>query len=116
MSEPRRAYRMFIDNEWMDSASGRVLPSVNPATGEVWAEVPEGDGEDINRAVAAARRAFEDGPWRKMAPIERGKRLRRLGELIAENAAELARLETLDNGKAIRETLGVELAAIPNWY
>lgn len=116
MVAPRRAYQMFINNEWVDSASGRMLASVNPATGEVWAEVPEGDSEDVDRAVAAARKAFEEGPWRKMAPIERGKRVRRLGELITENAAELARLETLDNGKAIRETLGVELAAIPNWY
>lgn len=116
MDAPRKRYRMFVDDEWVDSASGRVLASVNPATGEVWAEVPEGDAEDIDRAVAAARKAFEHGPWRTMAPIERGKRLRRLAELIAENAAELARLETLDNGKAIRETLGVELGAIPNWY
>jgi acyl-CoA reductase-like NAD-dependent aldehyde dehydrogenase len=116
MVASRRAYQMFINDEWLDSSSGRVLASVNPATGEVWAEVPEGNAEDIDRAVAAARKAFEDGPWRKMVPIERGKRLRRLGELIAESAAELARLESMDNGKAIRETLGVELAAIPNWY
>lgn len=111
-----RKYKLFINNRWEEAASGKRLPSVNPATGEVWAEVPEGDAEDIDRAVAAARKAFEEGPWRTMAPIERGKLIRRLGDLIAENADSLAHLETQDNGKAIRETRGVELPAIPNWY
>jgi phenylacetaldehyde dehydrogenase len=79
----------------------------NPATGETLANVAEGDAEDINRAVSAARKAFESGPWSRMTPSERGRLIWKIGDLILENAEELAQLESLDNGKPV----GVALAA-----
>src|SRR5918999_4510991 len=97
-SRPRK---MLINGEWVDAASGKTFPTYNPATGEVLAEVAEGDREDIDRAVQAARRAFESGPWRNMTPSERGRLIWRLGDLIEANLEEFAQLETLDNGKPI---------------
>lgn len=111
-----KTFQMFIDNEWVDAASGRTFESVNPASGEVWARVPEGDAADVDRAVRAARRAFESGPWPALTASDRGALLRRLGDLVKENIESLARIESTDNGKAIRETQGVELPAIANWY
>jgi phenylacetaldehyde dehydrogenase len=97
-STPRK---MLINGEWVDAASGKTFPTYNPATGEVLAEVAEGDREDIDRAVRAARRAFESGPWRNMTPSERGRLIWKLADLIEANLEELAQLETLDNGKPI---------------
>jgi phenylacetaldehyde dehydrogenase len=102
--EPRK---LFIDGQWTDAASGKTFETPDPATGETLATVAEGDAEDINRAVRAARRAFESGPWRTMTPSDRGRLLWRIGDLILEHAAELAQLESLDNGKPY----GVALAA-----
>ena len=65
--------QLFIDGEWVDAASGQTFDTPNPATGETLAQVAEGDAEDINRAVGAARRAFEDGPWSRMTPSDRGQ-------------------------------------------
>ncbi len=93
--------QLFIDGRWVGSASGRTFETPNPATGEVLAIVAEGDAEDINRAVAAARRAFESGPWPSMTPSERGRIIWRIGDLILEHVDELAQLETLDNGKPL---------------
>ena len=108
--------KLFINGQWEDAASGRSFESVNPAKGEVWATAPEGDADDVDRAVMAARAAFESGPWGSITPTERGHLIRRLGDLVKENIDYLAELETLDNGKAIRETGGVEMPAIANWY
>ncbi len=91
---------LLIGGEWVEAASGRTFPTYNPATGETLAEVAWGDAQDIDRAVIAARRAFE-GPWRQMTPSDRGRIMWRIGDLILENVEELAELETLDNGKAI---------------
>src|SRR3990172_9523284 len=96
--------RLFINGEFVDAASGKEFETLNPATGECLATVAEADKEDVNRAVKAARKAFEEGPWGKMNARDRGRLLYKLTELIAENADELALLETLDNGKPIRET------------
>src|SRR5580658_7952423 len=93
--------QLFIDGRWVDSASGRTFETPNPATGETLATVAEGDAEDINRAVVAARRAFEDGPWSRMTPSDRGRIIWRIGDLILEHVDELAQLETLDNGKPL---------------
>lgn len=93
---------MLIDGQWVTSASGKVFGTDNPATGEVLAQVAEGDSEDINRAVQAARKAFESGPWPKMTPSQRGRLLWKLADLIEEHTEELAQLETLDNGKPIK--------------
>ncbi len=108
--------KLFINGQWEDAASGRSFESVNPAKGEVWATAPEGDAADVDRAVMAARTAFESGPWGNITPTERGHLIRRLGDLVKENIDYLAELETLDNGKAIRETGDVEMPAIANWY
>ena len=105
--------QLFIDGKWVDSASGRTFETPNPATGETLATVAEGDGEDINRAVRAARRAFEDGPWSRMTPSQRGRIIWKIGDLILDHVDELAQIETLDNGKpyGVAQVADVPLAA-----
>jgi len=105
--------QLFIGGRWVDSASGRTFETPNPATGETLATVAEGDAEDIDRAVRAARRAFEEGPWGRMTPSDRGRVIWRIGDLILEHVEELAQLETLDNGKplSVARAADVPLAA-----
>src|SRR5271156_5053358 len=105
--------QLFINGQWCDAASGKTFETPDPATGETLARVAEGDAEDINRAVRAARRAFEQGPWGRMSPSERGRIIWRIGDLILEHADELAQLESLDNGKpfAVAQAADVPLAA-----
>ncbi len=105
--------QMFIDGHWVDAASGKTFDTPNPATGETLARVAEGDAEDINRAVSAARRAFDSGPWSRMTPSDRGRLIWKIGDLILEHADELAQLESLDNGKpfAVARGADVPLAA-----
>ena len=74
--------QLFINGQWVDAASGRTFDTPNPATGERLARIAEGDAEDINRAVRAARKAFEEGPWGRMTPSERGRIIWRIGDLI----------------------------------
>src|SRR5260221_616557 len=93
--------KMLIDGKWVEAASGRTFPVYNPATGEVIVHVAEGDKEDIYRAVAAARRAFDSGPWRKMTPSERGRLINKLADLLEQHSEEFAQLESLDNGKPL---------------
>ncbi|MFN9434968.1 MAG: aldehyde dehydrogenase family protein [Planctomycetota bacterium] len=93
----------FIDGKWRPSLSGKTFETINPATEEVICEVAEGDKADIDAAVAAARRAFDSGPWSRMDARDRGKLMFRLADLIEEEIDELAALESLDNGKPIRE-------------
>lgn len=96
--EPRK---MLIGGQWMPAASGKTFEVVNPATEEVIAHVAEGESEDIDRAVKAARKAFESGPWPEMTPSARGRLISRIGDLILDNLDEFAELESLDNGKPI---------------
>src|SRR5450432_1572557 len=105
--------QLFINGQWTDAASGKTFETPNPATGETLARIAEGDTEDINRAVRAARRAFEDGPWGRMTPSERGRIIWRIGDLILQHVDELAQLESLDNGKpfAVAQAADVPLAA-----
>jgi phenylacetaldehyde dehydrogenase len=105
--------QLFINGQWTDAASGKTFETPNPATGETLAHVAEGGAEDINRAVRAARKAFDDGPWGRMTPSERGRIIWRIGDLILEHADELAQLESLDNGKpfAVARAADVPLAA-----
>jgi aldehyde dehydrogenase (NAD+) len=97
--------RMLIGGEWTEAASGKTFDSINPATGEVLAKVAEGDAEDINRAVVAARRAFE-GPWSKFKPYERQQLLLKIADVVEANFEELSQLDTLDMGAPISRTLG----------
>ncbi|MBV9836132.1 MAG: aldehyde dehydrogenase family protein [Alphaproteobacteria bacterium] len=94
---------MLIDGRWVPAASGKTFESRNPATGELLATVAEGDREDINRAVEAARKAFT-GPWSKWTPAERQVLLLRLADLVEKNIEELALLDTLDMGAPISRT------------
>src|SRR5208282_476959 len=93
--------QMLINGKWVDAASGKTFPTYNPATGEVLANVAEGDKEDIDRAVAAARHAFDKGPWRKLSPSERGGLVWKLADLLEKHAEEFAQLECLDQGKPL---------------
>jgi phenylacetaldehyde dehydrogenase len=93
--------QMLINGKWVDAASGKTFPTYNPATGDVLANVAEGDKEDINRAVAAARAAFDSGPWSKATPSKRAKLMWKLADLIEKHAEEFAQLESLDNGKPV---------------
>src|SRR2546429_7977100 len=86
--------QLFINGQWADAASGKTFATPNPATGQTPANIAEGDAEDINRAVAAARAAFDDGPWSRMTASERGRVIWRIGDLILEHAEEIAQLES----------------------
>jgi acyl-CoA reductase-like NAD-dependent aldehyde dehydrogenase len=94
--------KLFIGGDWVDAADGGTFVSYNPATGEVLTEVAEAGAEDVDRAVAAARAAFE-GPWRSMNAQDRARMIWRLADAIDAHHDELARLESLDNGKPVRE-------------
>ena len=102
---------LFINGEFVPSTSGKRFATVNPATGETLGEVAEADKEDLERAIAAARAAFESGPWARMKPRERGKILRKAAELLAARAEEFGRVETLDNGKPIFEAAKIDMPA-----
>jgi aldehyde dehydrogenase (NAD+) len=93
------ATKLLINNRWIDSQSGKTFPTINPATGEEICQVAEADVFDVNKAVKAAREAFERGSWRRMSASERGRLLNRLADLIEKHSDELAHLESLDNGK-----------------
>src|SRR4030088_2528266 len=107
---PRR-YQLFIDGQFVDAESGKTFKSPNPATGETFAEVAEADKADIDKAVAAARKAFE-GKWSKISARERGRMIYKLSQLIEARAGELAELETMDNGKPIREATYIDLPGV----
>jgi 4-guanidinobutyraldehyde dehydrogenase / NAD-dependent aldehyde dehydrogenase len=104
----------FIDGKYVPAASGQTFDCVNPATGEAIAKIAACDKEDVDRAVAAARRAFESGKWSRMAPAGRKKRLQKLAELMLKHAGELALLETLDMGKPIRDSSTIDVPAAAN--
>lgn len=106
-------YGLMVDGK--EIASSRRMESLNPYSGKPWAEVPDGQNEDIDQAVTAARRAFDDSAWSRMTGTERSKLLRRLGDIIARDAEELAAIESRDNGKLYREMLG-QWRALPDFY
>ncbi|MBS7809393.1 aldehyde dehydrogenase family protein [Roseococcus pinisoli] len=103
--------RMLIDGKWLEAASGKTFETFNPATGELLATVAEGDAEDIDRAVTAARRAFE-GPWSRVKPFERQNLLLKLADLVDKHFEELADLDTLDMGAPMSRTRGSRLRAV----
>ena len=104
-----RRVQHFIDNAFVDSIDGSTFPSISPIDNEQVAEVAEGGREDAARAVEAARRAFDEGPWPRMSPAERKRILHRVADGIDARAADLARWETRDMGKPIRETEGKDI-------
>lgn len=105
ISVPRR---MYIDGQWVDAMSGQRFDTVDPATEQVITTVPHSGPEDVERAVAAARRAFEDGPWPAMTPAERQKVLWRIAEGISARADQFAQLESIDNGKSVAVAKAVD--------
>ena len=101
--------KLLIANRWVASESGKTFATINPSTGEEICEVAEAGAADVEQAVRAARLAFEHGPWRSMRPSERGRLLYRLADLIESNGDELARLESLDNGKPVSVAKAVDV-------
>jgi aldehyde dehydrogenase (NAD+) len=108
-------YRMFIGGRWVDAESGATFQSLNPYTGEPWAEVPDAGAADVDRAVRAASEAFTHGPWARMTGRERSRLMLRLAEILARDVEELAICETRDNGKLLRETRA-QAASLPDFY
>jgi phenylacetaldehyde dehydrogenase len=98
LEKPRK---MLINGNWVNSISGKTFPTYNPATGEILAQVAEGDREDIEQAVKAARKAFDQGPWRRLTASERGRLIWKLADLLEQHTEEFAYLESLDNGKPL---------------
>jgi phenylacetaldehyde dehydrogenase len=107
--------QILIDGKWVDAADGKKFDVYNPSTGEVFCQVAEGGAEDVDRAVRSARAAF-NGPWSQMSPLERSKKIWRLAELIEENAAEIARIETLDQGKPYLYALNGDVPSAANLF
>lgn len=101
--------KLFINGEFIESVSGKTFETMNPATGKRLVVVYEAGREDINRAVMAAQQAFDEGPWSKMSASERSRIMYKLADLMEENKEELAQLETLDNGKPLRETTRADI-------
>ncbi len=108
--------KMLIDGKWVDAVSGKTFTTENPATGETICRVAEGDKADIDKAVVAARRAFETGPWSKMSGSERARLLNKLADACEKNADELAALESFDNGKPIRDAKAADIPLVVKCY
>lgn len=106
--------QMYIGGQWVAGTSGQTLDSLNPYTQKVWATVPDASEADVKSAVAAAREAFDNGPWRQTTPQQRAALMRKLGDLIARDAERMARIESMDNGKLLREMLG-QWKYLPEW-
>src|ERR1700754_2015436 len=106
LSQPAKDFlhqpsRLLIDGKLVEAASGKTFPVYNPATGAILMQVAEADSADVDRAVKAARKAFDEGPWSRISPSERGKLLWKLAELLEKHSDEFAELESIDNGKPV---------------
>ena len=108
-------YQMFINGQWVEAQNKGRFDSLNPANAQPWASFPHAQAADVNAAVEAAHSAFENPAWRSLHATARGKLLRKLGDLIAANQEKLAQLETNDNGKLIRETMG-QIGYMPEFF
>jgi acyl-CoA reductase-like NAD-dependent aldehyde dehydrogenase len=108
-------YRMYINGQHVDPASGVWFESYNPYTGEPWAEIARGNAEDVGRAVRAAHKAFTQGPWPQLTASQRGRLLQRLGDIVEREAGKLAEIEVRDNGKLLAE-MRAQCDYIPQWY
>ncbi len=109
------SYGLFIDGQFVDTTDGRTFKTVSPASEEVLAEITEAGPTDVDRAVAAARKAY-DRVWSRLPARERGKYLFRIARIVQERARELAVLESLDNGKPIRESRDVDIPLVSAWF
>src|SRR5712692_1337964 len=109
-----KKFHMYIGGKWVDSSSGENFTSINPYTGEVWAEFPSAGPEDVDRAVRAARMAFE-GEWSKKLATDRARIMRQIADGIGQHADYLGKIETQDNGKLIREMSG-QVKYLVNYY
>jgi phenylacetaldehyde dehydrogenase len=105
-----RPKKLFINGQWHDSIKGETLEVYDPAVGTKICTVAAGDAEDVDRAVAAARHAFDEGPWSKLNPSERGRLVWRLADLLEEHADEFAQIDALDNGKPVTDARAVDVA------
>ena len=110
-----KTYGHFINGTYVEPVGGKFIDSFNPYTGEVWARIPQGGADDVDRAVTAASRAMREGPWSTMTASARGRLMVRLADLVAENAERLAEIEVRDNGKLLAEMLG-QLRYHPEWW
>ncbi|KAL6187084.1 hypothetical protein ACLB2K_043199 [Fragaria x ananassa] len=108
--------KLLINGQFVDAASGKTFPTLDPRTGDVIAHVAEGDAEDVNRAVAAARKAFDEGAWPKMTAYERSRVLFRFADLIEKHNDELAALETWDNGKPFEQSAKIEIPMVARFF
>src|SRR5690349_6637498 len=108
-------YQLYIDGRFVDPATREWFDSEDPVAGDAWARVPRGGAEDADRAARAAHRAFTSGAWPAMSPSRRGALLRKLGDLIADNAEWLARIEMKDNGKLFAELL-MQMRYMSSYY
>ncbi|CAF2110251.1 BnaCnng12150D [Brassica napus] len=108
--------KLLIDGNFVDAASGKTFPTLDPRTGEVIAHVAEGDAEDVNRAVKAARKAFDEGPWPKMTAYERSRVMLRFADLVEKHSEELAALESWDNGKTYEQALTAEIPMVARLF
>ena len=102
--------KFLIGGQWVDAAAGETFETIDPANGQVLTEVPRGRAEDVDRAVRAARAAFDGGPWAEMKPNERERMLWRVGDILSERAEEFGQLEALDNGKSAGIASAVDVA------
>lgn len=114
-SDIMKTYQHYINGNWVEPADSSYFDTDNPYTGEVWAQIAKGNTEDVARAVAAAKTAFETGPWAEMRPTARGKLLVKLAEIIEREAERLGELEVRDNGKLIAE-MGTQTRYLAEWY
>ena len=110
-----KRYQTYIDGKWCDAASGKTFITSDPYTGEAWAEIPECDATDVDRACEAAHRAFESGPWATMTQTARGRMLRKIAQLLEKHGEHLAQIEVKDNGKLISE-MSAQMKYLPEWY
>lgn len=108
--------QLLINNEWVNSVSGRRFQTINPTTGEIICDVAEADAADVDQAVKAARTAFTRGNWPQMSATKRGELLYKLADLIEQNIVELAQLESLDNGKPVTDSLNIDLPLVIACY
>ena len=97
-------YKMFINGEWVEGDKGNNFESINPSTGKPWAIIPEASENDVNKAVNSAYDAYSKGEWSQITPTQRGKYLRKLGDLLAEKSEFLGKIESIDTGKLLKET------------